>query len=66
MAVGDFTKAIELNPNNVEVYIVRGGIYDLLQKYDESIQDLEKAIELNPDCEIELRDIINEIKDKMK
>ena len=64
--VGDFTKAIELNPNNAEVYIVRGGINDVLQKYDESLQDLEKAIELNPDYESELRVIINEIMDKMK
>ena len=43
-----YTKAIELDPKNVEAYYGRGFAYDELKKYPEAIADYTKAIELDP------------------
>ena len=48
-AIADFTKAIELNPDDHEAYNNRGSVYAKLEKYDTAIADFTKAIELNPD-----------------
>ena len=51
--LADYTKAIELNPNNAEVYYNRGGVYRGKGDYDCALADYTKAIELNPnDAEI--------------
>ena len=48
-AEADFTKAIELNPNNDYHYYARGKFYaDYLEDYDKAIIDYTKAIELDP------------------
>ncbi|MGK4199346.1 tetratricopeptide repeat protein [Fusobacterium sp. HC1336] len=47
-AIGNYSKAIELDPNNVNAYLNRGLIYEKLKKYDKSLEDLNKAIELDP------------------
>ena len=51
-AFADFTKAIELSPNDAMHYYNRGSAYDSLEKYGEAILDYSKAIELKPDYEL--------------
>ncbi len=48
-AIEDYSKAIELNPNNANEYFYRGVAYLRTKKFDEAIEDYKKAIELNPD-----------------
>ncbi|UCH81044.1 MAG: tetratricopeptide repeat protein [Nitrospiraceae bacterium] len=48
-AVGDFTKVIELNPDDVAAFNNRGLARARgLKKYDEAIADFSKAVELDP------------------
>lgn len=47
-ALADYTKAIELNPNNYEGYAGRGVSKFELKNYADSIDDCTKAIEINP------------------
>lgn len=48
-AIGDYTLAIELNPNCAEYYLGRGMVYaqDLLQ-HKEAIPDLLRAVDMDP------------------
>ncbi|REJ56984.1 MAG: tetratricopeptide repeat protein, partial [Microcystis wesenbergii TW10] len=48
LALDDFNKAIELNPNYANAYNNRGNLYQDLQKYELALDDYNKAIELNP------------------
>ena len=48
----DYTKAIDLNPNDAMTYNNRGGAYYLKEEYESAIVDFTKAIELNPDYAI--------------
>ncbi|MFB2807487.1 tetratricopeptide repeat protein [Microcystis sp. BLCC-F209] len=48
LALDDYNKAIELNPNFAMAYNNRGGLYRLQEKYDLALSDYDKAIELNP------------------
>ncbi|MFH1440728.1 MAG: tetratricopeptide repeat protein [Candidatus Omnitrophota bacterium] len=50
-AISDFTKAIEINPNDAHGYNNRGLIYEIKGSYDQAIADFNKAIEINPDFE---------------
>lgn len=47
-ALADYTKAIQLEPNNYDAYLGRGKVERLLKDYNNSIKDYTKAIELNP------------------
>jgi len=47
-AVNNFTKAIEVNPADAEVYYNRGNAYYNKSQYRKAISDYTKAIELNP------------------
>jgi tetratricopeptide (TPR) repeat protein len=50
-AISEFTKAIELDPDNdkyAEVYVSRGICYVEVQEYDKAIDDFTKCIELDP------------------
>lgn len=47
-AIADYTKAIELNPNNANTFINRAIGKVGLKDYDGAIADYTKAIELNP------------------
>jgi tetratricopeptide (TPR) repeat protein len=48
LAVADFSKAIELNPDLAEAYNNRAIAYDAKGEYAQAIADCTKAIELNP------------------
>ncbi len=50
-AIEDFTKAIELNPENEDAYIERGIAKYKLEDYEGAIEDFTEAIELNPENE---------------
>lgn len=45
-AIRDYTTAIKLNPNYIEAYSNRGLLKDILQDYEGSISDYNKALEL--------------------
>lgn len=44
----DFTEAIEIDPNNPDVYHHRGQVYLLLEQLQEAVDDFSKATELMP------------------
>ncbi len=48
LAIKDFTKAIEYNPNDAVTYYSRGTAYSLTYEFDLAIKDYTKAIELDP------------------
>ena len=47
-AVADYTKAIEINPNDANAYINRGNSKNNLEDYYGAIADYTKAIEITP------------------
>jgi tetratricopeptide (TPR) repeat protein len=47
-AIADYTKAIEIDPNNANAYKNRGDAYDDEKDYDRAIADYTKAIEIDP------------------
>jgi tetratricopeptide (TPR) repeat protein len=47
-AMGDFTKAIKLNPRYTYAYLLRGLVYFQTQEYKLSLADFDQAIALNP------------------
>ncbi len=47
-AIADFSKAIDLDPNNATPYNNRGSAYNNQNKLNEAIADFSKAIELDP------------------
>ena len=48
-AILDFTKEIELYPDNDSAYYERAIAFSRLDKYTSALDDYAKAIELNPD-----------------
>ena len=46
-AIHHFSKAIEINSENSDVYNDRGSTYRLLEKYEDALNDYDKAIVLN-------------------
>ena len=47
-ALGQYTKALRLNPNYVEVYINRALAYQAKGQYDLAVEDVQKGLDLNP------------------
>ena len=47
-AIADYSKVIELDPNNSDVYVNRGDSKNSLKDYYGAIADYTKAIELDP------------------
>jgi len=47
-AIEDYSKSIDMNPNNAEAYGNRGLAYYNKGQYDRAIEDYNKAIALNP------------------
>jgi tetratricopeptide (TPR) repeat protein len=48
LAIENFTKAIELNPNDFYLYSFRGDAYVEIGYYNLAINDYTKSIKLNP------------------
>jgi len=48
LAMKDYSKAIDLDPRNVDWYLHRANTYNMLNKNDLAVKDYSKAIELNP------------------
>ncbi|MBM3301877.1 MAG: tetratricopeptide repeat protein [Deltaproteobacteria bacterium] len=48
-AVSLFTKAVELDPVNPEVYLQRAACFQMADRIDEAIADYEKTLALKPD-----------------
>jgi Flp pilus assembly protein TadD len=46
-AVKDFSKVIELDPNNGQTYVLRGRAYSAMGKLTEACADFSKASTLN-------------------
>jgi tetratricopeptide (TPR) repeat protein len=47
-SVGDFSKAIQIDPKFVAAYLGRGSAHHALSENDEALSDLATAIELDP------------------
>jgi len=47
-AINAYDKAIELDPQNADVWYSKGYALDYLDKYNESIEAYDRAIEINP------------------
>ncbi|WP_163460233.1 tetratricopeptide repeat protein, partial [Escherichia coli] len=47
-AIEDYTKAIELNPNNANIYYNRGVEKEKLKDFQGALADYNKALVLNP------------------
>jgi tetratricopeptide (TPR) repeat protein len=47
LAIEEFTRAIEINPNWGELFYNRGCTYSKMHKYDLAISDYNRALELN-------------------
>ena len=48
-AIEVFTKALEHEPQNADMYALRGDAYFKIEKYHDALKDYEKAISLQPD-----------------
>lgn len=48
-ALNSFSKAIDLDPDNPDIYIHRAQVYLLMQRSEEAKEDLAKCVSLNPD-----------------
>jgi serine/threonine-protein phosphatase 6 regulatory ankyrin repeat subunit B len=48
-AIADYSKAIDLDPNNVHAWRARGSSYMKIKRWDEVATDYSKAIELEPE-----------------
>lgn len=53
-AIGDFTKVIELEPENLNAFNERGYAYAVQQKYDVAIRDYSESIRLDPGSTAEI------------
>lgn len=50
-ALRDLMQALELNPNNPQIYLLLSDIYFLLEKPHNSIEALQKALKIDPENE---------------
>ncbi|MFC1525160.1 tetratricopeptide repeat protein [Planctomycetota bacterium] len=50
LALHDFTKALKMNPENIEAYKSRAGIYLKKDAFTQALDDFTKALALEPDC----------------
>ena len=49
MALEDYTKAVELEPNEVSGYYNRGNIYLKLAEYEKALDEYDRALEMSND-----------------
>ncbi len=48
-AIGDYTKAVSLKPDEAGYWLGRGRLYAQQGQFDKALADLERAVELRPD-----------------
>ncbi|XP_060528150.1 tetratricopeptide repeat protein 1 [Cylas formicarius] len=71
-AIEDCSKAIELNGNYVKAYLRRAKLYEETEKFDESLEDYKKILEIDSGCQealaaqVRLPPMINERNEKLK
>ena len=46
--IANYTKAIDINPMDVEAYIGRGGVHFTLGRFKQAIENFDQAIRLDP------------------
>ncbi|MDH5743700.1 MAG: protein kinase [Candidatus Aminicenantes bacterium] len=44
----EFQRAIELNPNNANIHLIYSSFLDMMERPEESIAEIERALELDP------------------
>ena len=54
-AIIDYSKAIELDPENAEIYYKRGGAYEAIKDYEKALADYEKLLAMSKYDGIALR-----------
>ena len=47
-ALADFDKALDLAPQNSDIYEARAIVFNAQKDYDRAIEDDSKALEINP------------------
>ncbi|MBI4833378.1 MAG: tetratricopeptide repeat protein [Planctomycetes bacterium] len=63
-ALADFTKVLELDPEDAEVYIKRGSIKETMGDFPGAVEDYEESIRLRPEYEKDIRRLIDRVKEK--
>ncbi len=66
LALSDYSKAIDINPNDALAYNNRGNLYKDLQKYELALSDYSKAIDINPNDALAYNNRGNLYKDLQK
>ena len=51
-AILDFSKAIEIDPKDSDLYFWRGFAYEFLKKYSTALKDLKNSKKIDPDFEM--------------
>ena len=64
-SIADYSKAIELDPNNSYLYFGRGMSYEYLNQNEEALKNLKISLELNPDFSLALT-MVDFLKNKKK
>lgn len=66
LAVSDFSKVIELDPSYKKAYIGRGIVFARENDIEQALHDLNKAKEINEDSDLELKNSIDIIIEKLE
>ena len=51
LAIGDFEKALHIDPGDVHIYRSRGNVYRQQGEYDLAVADYSSVIQITPDDE---------------
>ena len=53
-SIADYSKAIELDPKNPELYFLRGMSYEYLNQNEEALKNLKMSLAIDPDFSLAL------------
>ena len=51
-AIADYSRIIQIYPDESDTFLARGELYAKLKKYDQASQDYTKAIDILPDAQL--------------